>query len=432
MKIKLMISRLKENAFIKASFFSAMSSFIKIITSLVLCKIIAVKLGTEGMALFGQLLSFVTIVLVIAGGSINQGVIKYVAEFIITDEDKLKNLMSTSFRIIVYSSCLVGLVSIFGSKYFANWILHDENFYTIFILFGFTLFFYGLNNLFLSIVNGFKEYKKNNIINIIINIAGLILSLFFIYSLDVYGALLSVVANQSVTFFITLYLLRNEQWMKKDFLLRKVDVNLLKKLLGFALLAFASSALTPFVSILVRNYIIDNISLEAAGLYEFVNRVSAASIMFFTLTISTYYLPRISEIRKKEELIKEVKSTCEIIVPVLLVILATVYLLRLTIIKLLASDNFLPSADLFLYYLLGIFFKIISQILSFIFVAEAKIKIALSLEVSFNLYFTIMTIYSIDVFGLMGTAYAFLLSYILYFGILVCLFVQLLKKYYDT
>jgi PST family polysaccharide transporter len=432
MKIKLMISRLKGNAFINASFFSAMSSFTKIITSLVLGKIIAVKLGAEGMALFGQLLSFVTIVLVIAGGSINQGVIKYVAEFMVTDEDKLKNLMSTSFRIIVYSCCLVGLLSIFGSKYFANSILHDKNFYTIFILFGFTLIFYGLNNLFLSIVNGFKEYKKNNIINIVINIAGLILSLFFIYSLDVYGALLSVVANQSVTFFITLYLLRNEQWMKKDFLLRKVDIDLLKKLSGFALLAVASSALTPFVSILVRNYIIDSISLEAAGLYEFVNRVSGASIMFFTLTISTYYLPRISEIQKKEELIKEVKSTCEIIVPVLLVILTSVYLLRLTIIKFLASDNFLPSADLFLYYLLGIFFKIISQILSFIFVAKAKIKIALSLEVSFNFYFSIMTIYSIDVFGLMGTAYAYLLSYILYFGILVYLFYQLLKKYYDT
>lgn len=427
-----MVNRLKGSAFINASFFSAISSFTKIITSLVLGKIIAVKLGAEGMALFGQLLSFVTIVLVLAGGSINQGVIKYVAEFNVTDEDKLKNLMSTSFRIIVYGCCLVGLVSIFGSKYFAIFILQDESYYSIFILFGFTLVFYGLNNLFLSIVNGYKEFKKNNIINIVINIAGLISSLLFIYSLNIYGVLLSVVVNQSVTFFITLYLLRNEKWIKKDFLLRKIDVELFKKLSGFALLAVASSALTPFVSIVVRNYIIDNISLEAAGLYEFVNRVSGASIMFFILTISTYYLPRISEIRKKEELMCEVKNTYKIVVPVVLLLLTTVYFLRFFIIKVLASDMFLSSANLFLYYLLGIFFKIMSQILSFIFVAKAKIKTALFLEVFFNVYYTIITIYFIDYFGLIGTSYAYLVSYIIYFGILIYLFYQLLKKYYDT
>lgn len=423
---------LKSNKFVNASFFSAISSFTKIVSSLILGKIIAMKLGAEGMALFGQLLSFVTVVLVMAGGAINQGVIKYVAEFNLTDDIKLKNLLSTSFRITIYSSFLIGLILIIASKYLAAEILHNRNYSSIFVLFGVTLAFNGLNNLFLSILNGYKEFKKNNIINIILNLISLLFSLYFIYLHDIFGVLLSVVINQSSIFFLTLYLLRNESWMSKEFLFRKIDFKLLKQISSFALLSIASTALTPFISIILRNYIIDALSIQQAGLFEFVNRVASTSIMFFSLTISTYYLPRISEIRNKNELMNEVKNTYKVIMPFLIFMLILVYLLRFIIIKILASESFSPSAHLFSYYLLGVFFKILSQLLSFIFIAKAKIKIALLLEVFFNLFYVVLSVCFINVFGLLGTAYVFLLSYVLYFIILIYLFNKLLEKYYDT
>lgn len=430
MNIKLILCRLKGNAFIQASFFSAISSFTKIVTSLILGKIIAVKLGAEGMALFGQLLSFVTIVLVVAGGSINQGVIKYVAEFISTDKNKLKNLLSTSFKIIVYSCTIAGLLLIFGSKYFAKVVLHNENYFNIFIVFGFTLVFYGLNNLFLSIVNGHKEFKKTNIINIVLNIASLILSLFFIYSLNVFGVLLSVVANQSVTFFITLYLLRKEKWMSKDFLLSKVDVEIFKKLSGFALLAIASSALAPLVSIVIRNYIIDSISLEAAGLYEFVNRISGASIMFFSLTISTYYLPRVAEIQRKDELIKEVKNTYKIVVPTAIVILWLVYFMRFYLIKIFASPNFNDSSSLFFFQLIGDLFKVCSLLIGFQLVAKAKIKLCLFTEIFFNLLLVMTSVFFTDLYGLIGASYAYSITYLIYFILMILIYKHLILKRY--
>ena len=99
MNIRLLYQKLKRKEFINASFFSAVASVVKILTTLIIGKFIALKLGTEGMALFGQLYSFVLIVLVFGGGAFNQGLIKYVAEYLSNeDSEKLKSIISTSFK----------------------------------------------------------------------------------------------------------------------------------------------------------------------------------------------------------------------------------------------------------------------------------------------------------------------------------------------
>lgn len=426
--MKHLVQKIKNNQFINASFYSAISSIIKIITSLLIGKLIANLSGAEGMVLYGQLLSFVVILNVFSGGAINQGITKYVAQYNVQEEHLLPKVLSTSLKITFYLSLSLGLLIVVFSKFISKQILYDEKFYLIFVIYGFTITFFSLNNFLLSVLNGFKEYKKFNVLNIILNLSSLIVTLILSYTLDVIGTLLSVVVNQSIIFFIALFYLRKEKWFKIDNFTFSIDKIQLKLLSGFALISVLSTAVAPISSIIIRNNIISQLSLFDAGLYEFAFRVSTAVIIFFSLTISTYYLPRISEISIKKELFLEIKNTYLIVIPIVVFLLMIIYLCRDLIILILASTDFKLAAPLFIWVLVGVFFKICTQIVGFVFLSKAKIKSVIAIEIIYNVVLTLTSIYFVRKFGLVGSVIAFCLCNIVYFiGVQVMFYYNFIK-----
>lgn len=413
--MKNIIHRLSQNSFVNASFYSAISSVIKILTSLLIGKLIANLSGAEGMVLYGQLLSFVVILNVFSGGALNQGITKYVAQYNVQAQEKIPLILSTSIKITLYLSVILGILMIVFSKFISLQILYSEKYFLVFVIYGFTITFFSLNNFLLSVLNGYKEYKKFNVLSIVLNLSSLIITILLSYSLDVLGTLLSVVVNQSIIFFIAIFYLRKEKWLKKENFTFPIDKFELKLLSGFALIAILSTAITPISSIIIRNNIISELSLKDAGLYEFAFRVSSAVIIFFSLTISTYYLPRISEISIRKELFEEIKSTYKIVTPVLALLLVLIYLFRNYIILILASDDFKSASPLFLWVLVGVFFKIITQIVGFVFLSKAQIKSVIIIEILYNLILTLLSILLVKDYGLIGSVIAFCFCNILYF-----------------
>lgn len=421
-KMKRIAKQIKENPFINASFYSGISSVIKIITSLLIGKIIAQLSGAEGMVLYGQMLSFVVLINVFSGGAMTQGVTKYVAEYSSSNVNNLSKLLSTSLKLTLYLSVFLGVIMIILSEWLSQYILYNSNYFYVFIVFGVTVVFYSVNNFLLAILNGYKQFKKFNVISILVNLSGLLITILLSYYYNIEGTLISIVLNQSIILLITIYFLRKEQWLKKSNFNLPIDLMQLKLLSGFALVAILSTALTPISSIIIRNYLIKTVSLVDAGLYEFVLRISGSVILFFTLTISTYYLPRISEINNKKELLNEVKKTYYISLPVIMLLLVLVYFLRDFIIVVLASKEFIKSSNLFIYVLIGVFFKVSTQIVGFVFLSKAKITQVIIIEVLFNVGFTLLSIILISSHGLLGAVESFLISNIVYFISVVILF----------
>lgn len=422
MRIKNYVQNISNNQFISASFYSAISSLIKILTSLVIGKIIALLAGAEGLVLYGQLLSFVVIVTVFSGGAITQGIVKYIAEFNVLNKEKIPILLSTALKFTLYLSLFLGIILILFSNYFSQKIFHSSKYYLLFIIFGITITFNSLNTFLLTILNGYKEYKKFNLLSIYINSIGLLLTIIFAFFFNVYGALMSVVLNQSLIFFVTIYNLRKENWLVKQNFNLPIDFMLLKLLLGFALIAIMSTALTPLSSIIIRNNIIQKVSMFDAGLYEFAFRITSAAVLFFSMTVSTYYLPRISEITSKKELFLEIKKTYLIVLPIVFFCLTIIFLFRKYIILILASKEFLASESLFIFFLVGVFFKTATQIIGFVFLSKAKIKTIVFIEVFFNVTFTFLSLQLINSNGLIGSVWAFCICNIFYFILVFILF----------
>lgn len=428
--IKTVITGLKTNQFIKVSLFSSMSALVKIGTAFIISKIIAISLGPKGLGLIGQLSSFISVMLVFAGGTINNGVVKYVAEYNSFKVEKLQLLLSTAFRIVIYSGVICGILLSIFSRQISQFVLQSDDYHTVIIVFGFTILFYGLNNFLLAILNGFKEFEKFNKINIYGSLIGLLLSIFFIYTFNVFGALISLVCNQSIIFIFTLYMLRKERWMTKETFGGTFNEEEGAKLLKFASLAIVSAALVPASQFMVRKYILMHLGYDEAGYWELITRISTYSLLFFSLSISTYYLPRISELKTQSAIKNEVLNAYKILIPVTLVTLTVLYLGRDVLIRMLASPDFSQSSNLFRFQLIGDFFKICSWVLGYLMVGRGLIKLSLFTEVMYNVLFVILSVLGVHYYGLIGVTYAYSLNYLVYLLVMVFLFRKLIYKSY--
>lgn len=408
-------SKFLKNPFVNASLFSGVAAVIKMSTALLIGKIIAEISGATGILLYGQLLSVVLIVTILSGGALNQGFIKYIAEYNSTNKEKLPSLISTAFKTTIGLSVFISLIIILCSSYIASQVLYDASYTSIIIILGVLLLFYSLNNFTLSILNGFQRFKKISLLNIALSIVGLIITLILSFYLNIYGALLSVVTSQSVVFCITLFFVRKESWFDLNFFNKNFDITELVKLSKFGLMAVLATVTPAISAIIIRNFIAGGLSAFDAGLYEFTMRIANTALMLFSMTVSIYYIPRLSEILSFQNLKKEVNSTLIIVIPISLVSLAFIYLIRDYIILILGTDEFLESSGLFVYILIGVFLKICTQVFGFVFVAKAKIKSIIIIEVLFNICFTLASIYLVKFYQVQGAVIAFMICNFIYF-----------------
>lgn len=150
------------------------------LSGLVINKAVSVYIGPAGLAVIGQFQNFSQLILVAAQGAINNGVVKYTAEYG-RESEKLPSLFSTSIRISFTTSIIVGCILAIFSNFFSLKILDDVQYQFIFIIFGFTIILFVLNGLLLSIINGLKEIRSYIKINIIQSIYSLIFTSLLIY-----------------------------------------------------------------------------------------------------------------------------------------------------------------------------------------------------------------------------------------------------------
>jgi PST family polysaccharide transporter len=239
-----------------------------------------------------------------------------------------------------------------------------------------------------------------------------------------YGALLALCINQSVTFIVTFFICRNAGWFKLKNLWGSFDLRMAKKLSGFMLMALTSATMVPLTQILVRNNIVKVLGWAAAGHWQGVWRISEMYLMVVTTTLGVYYLPRISEITDVTELNHEIVNGFTKILPVSALGALSIYILRDWIVQALFTKDFAPMKDLFVFQLLGDVVKIASWLLVYVLLGKALVKLFVTTEIIFSLIFVILSNVLISKYGLQGVTASFLATYILYFITIYALLVR--------
>lgn len=404
---------------------TSISTLVRMCTGLVSVKVVAAIIGPAGVALVGQLSNFSTMLLNFSNGCIGSGVTKYLAEFK-DDKNATAQYLSTALRITVVCSLICGISLIVLHSLLSELIMQSRDYGYVFIIFGITILLYGLNNLLLSIVNGFKEFRRYVYINIANSIVGVTFTVLLVLTWGLEGALVSAVTYQSVMLFITLWILRKTPWLRWNNFTQKFSKLVATRYFKFALMSLTTVICVPISQMLLRGYVMAEISEVDAGLWEGMNRISSMYLMVITSSFTVYYLPRLSEITDPLELRREIYKSYAVIVPALIAGFALIYVLRFFIIRLLFTPEFAPMQSLFLWQLLGDFFKICSWLLAFLMVAKAMAKAFITTEIVFCLTYIVMGFLLIHLNGIVGLCQAYLANYILYTIIMILLFRKVL------
>ncbi len=402
---------------------NAIAVFIKMITGFVSIKAVAFllgPLGPMGIAMLGQLNNFTNILLAISNGGINNGITRYVAEYS-GSEKKYQLFLGTGFWITATLSVLSGLVLIIGAGYFASTILKDAQYKGVFYVFGGTLIMYAFNTLLISVINGFKEFKKYVAANIFGSIIGLLFTIVLAVNFGIYGALISAVTYQSVVFILTLFLVMNTRWFKVKEIIRKFSKTAAVKLGHYSLMALVTAIVMPASQLVIRGYISQH-NIDEAGLWEGINRVSNMYLMVFATSLSVYYLPRLTELNTPGELRKEVFSVYKLVTPLLIIFSISLFAGRDIVIHVLFTDQFAGMRDLFTFQVLGDFFKLFSWVLAYMLIAKSMTRTYIIMEFVSSISQIVFSLLFFQFYGTIGATMGYACGHFVYLLCMICIF----------
>lgn len=384
-------------------------------------------LGPAGYALIGQFQNAIGLVSGFVSGTVTTGVTKYTAEYF-DDEPRQHYIWQTACRLTLYSTLGAAIGIIVFREPLSLLLFKRPDFSSVFVWFAIALPGLALNTILLAITNGKKEFRSF----ILANIAGNLISLSVVgilaWKMGLRGALIAFGLSQSLAVIATLGLALKAKWFNLRALWGKIDSKALHNLLKFVAMAVTTAVCAPLSQILVRDQLSAKFGLTAAGYWQAVTKISDIYLMIVTLTLSAYYLPRISEIREAKELKAEIIKVYRFVLPIAACGALTIYLLRDFIVTSLFSPDFRPMITLFAWQLTGDVIKIGSWVLAYVLIGKASTRAFVLSEILFSVMLVIVTILLTSRYGLKGSVMAFAMNYSAYWIVMYCLTSRELNK----
>lgn len=394
---------------VRISSWTGVATFIKIAAQFITSKILAVFVGPAGLAILGQLYNVGTIIQAASSGGIGIGVTKYVSEY--ANEKELRDkVIKTAFKVTFLCSVVTSVIVILTYRIIGEQVFKTDLYNTIILALGLTLILFSFNTLFTSIINGLKLFRLYIVVNIFTSIINLGITLLFVKLWGVYGALLAFVVSPALLFFVTYLLLIRQPWLNLNFFKFAFDKNILKKLGGFSLVAINNAVVGSIAQILIRTLLINRLSIETAGIWDAVNRLSTAYLFILTTSIQVYYLPTLSAIKDSKLLWKEMLKSEKIILPLVAGMFLIIYLVRSLIVEVLFTPQFALLKEVIALQLAGDLIKIASWILSYTMYAKAMTKQVILTDNIFTFSFIAIAFFSINYFGFNAIFYAYIIN----------------------
>jgi PST family polysaccharide transporter len=380
----------------------------KIATTLALNKIFAVAIGPAGYAVIGQFQNLVAAVTALTSGAIATGTTNFIACGI----------------------CAASLVAM--REPLAAWALADPGLSDTLLWLAGSLFLSSINALLIAILNGLKLVRLYVMANIGGSLVMATVAAMLVHQAGLQGALIALTVSPAVAVLLTAALFFRHVGTSARSLVGLIDGPQARLLGAFALIGLAGSVLPPIAQSIARDGVARQLGLHDAGLWQALVRISDTHLMLLTTTLSVYLLPRLSEIREREELAREVTSAQRFVVPLVIGTSLALWLSRDWLVPALLSPAFLPLTGILGLQLLGDIVKISSWIFAYTLVSRAQTRSYITLEVAFTVVSPALTIAGAALGGLPGTAIGYGATYMLYWAATCVLYRRLLKRGFPT
>ncbi|MDO5988963.1 O-antigen translocase [Flavivirga amylovorans] len=406
---------------LKVASFNSLSVFVKLVSGFVLSKAIAYFLFPQGMALTGNLRSFLVSCQGISVSGAQNGLIKYTAENK-NNDIVLKEIISTSFFLMVAFTILISLVLIGFSDYFSVLVFGVKDYVYAIKILAYVIPLYAINTFVLAIINGLGKYKTIILINTIGYIVNVVVVVFLLYFYNLEGAIIAMITMPSVLIFITFFWIKEIKMIFTNISISSFSKKYLNGLSSFIVMAIFTALTIPIVHVVVKNYIITNVGLKYAGYWEAMIKISQYYLMFIMSLFSLYLLPKLSQNQTDEGFKRLIIQFYKTILPLVLLVFIAIYFFRYWVIRITLTQEFLPTQELFFWQLIGDFFKIASFAIAYQMQAKKMLLWYLFGELFYVSIVYFFSIYFIDKFEVKGAVIAHAISYLSYFLLMLFIF----------
>lgn len=386
----------------------------KLLTGFALLKLVAYYLGAEGLGRLGHFMSLASVVTLLAGGGVINGVVKYVAEYR-EDPARLSMFIAAAYNYSKLFSVLALSIGLTFSGWLAEITLLDKSYYWVVILLFISQLCVAYTNLVVGVANGLNRTHVYTVIQMVGAVFSILVVWFLLNSYEWQGALMAVIAILVVPCVPAYYLAYKNKYFVKIKLTFQYDDNV-DKLVKYTLMLVVSAIAFPIVEFMVRQYIIDSIGYHGAGLWQGAVRLSSAYTGLFSIFLAYAFVPLVSGQEDKAELKKIIKKYSKYVAMIFIFGAVILYSNRDALIPLLLSDRFAGLIDLIGYQLIGDFFKICAYVIGFLAVAKAATLVYIAAEViQAILYLTLSYLFGQMYAGVEGVFFGYVVTYFVYF-----------------
>ncbi|MEQ9996775.1 lipid III flippase WzxE [Pectobacterium versatile] len=406
----------------KASIWTAGSTLIKIGAGLVVVKLLAVAFGPSGVGMAGNFRQLITVLGVLAGAGIFNGVTKYVAEYQ-QQPERLRPLLGTSVTLVLGFSTLLAILFLAAATPIANLLFGHDDYRDVVRALAFIQMGIAYANLCLAILKGYRDAIGNALAVIGGSLIGLAAFWLCLQLGGYVGALAGLALVPALLVIPAGIMLLRRTPLALTSLKPAWDRAIAGQLGKFTLMALMTAVTLPVAYIMMRNLLAAHYSWDEVGIWQGVSSISDAYLQFITASFTVYLLPTLSRLKDKAALAQEIVRSLKFVLPAVAGVSFCVWLLRDFAIWLLFSSEFTAMRDLFVWQLVGDVMKVGAYVFGYLVIAKAALRFYLLTEVSQFLLLTGFSHWLIPLYGAQGAAQAYMATYLVYFLLCCCVFI---------
>ncbi|ADN00454.1 lipid III translocase [Dickeya dadantii 3937] len=398
----------------RASLWTAASTLVKIGAGLAVIKLLAVTFGPEGVGLAGNYRQLITVLGVMAGAGIANGVTRAVAAAP-PDANRPGPLLGTAVSLSMGCSLLLTLALWLLAAPLSRLLFGDDAYQPAIRALAWLQLGIAGASLLLAILKGYQDARGNALAVMAGSLLGAVAYGVSVWLGAYTGALVGLALMPALTCVPTLILLLRRTPLSLQALTPDWSWPLAGQLTRFSLMTLITAVTLPVGYVMMRNLLATHYSWQEVGVWQGVTTISDAWLQFITALFTVYLLPALARLQDKRAVRHEILSALRFVLPVATAVGVAIWLWRDVAIRLLFSSAFSAMRDLFAWQLAGDVLKVGAYVFGYLVVARASLRFYLLAELGQFLLLTGFSRWLIPLHGALGASQAYLATYAVYF-----------------
>lgn len=386
-----------------------------ILIGVVRTKFVAFLLGPSGMGVFGLYDSALNLMNAVTSLGLGTSAVRNISVANESGDQTRIEVVVNVFRRIVW---FMGLFALFACMVLSPWLskltFGDSDHTVGFILLSCTLLFRQLTTSQNALLQGMHRYKYMAKANVIGSTIGLFVTvpLYYTWKID---AIVPVMIIANLTSMVIAYYFSNKVKVNKIPVTTDVIKEEGRSMVVMGIMISLSSIFSIAASYIVCVFIGQTGSVDDVGLYNAGFAIVNTYVGLIFTAMATDYYPRLSAANDNLSKFNTViNNQLEISLLVLGPVIAAFIIFAQPVVFILYSEKFLSIEAMLYLAMFGIFFKTVSNLVAFSFLAKADSKFYFWNELTAIIYTTTLNILCYMKWGLTGMGISYLISYFVY------------------